>query len=36
MLPSSEDPDLGKLALEDLVRDVLDQAHGLVEGGADC
>jgi 5-methyltetrahydrofolate--homocysteine methyltransferase len=35
MLPSSEDPDLGRLALEDLVPIFLEQAQGLVEGGAD-
>jgi 5-methyltetrahydrofolate--homocysteine methyltransferase len=35
MLPSSEDPDLGRLTLEDLVAGFLDQALGLVEGGAD-
>jgi 5-methyltetrahydrofolate--homocysteine methyltransferase len=35
MLPSSEDPDLGKLRLEDLVPSFAEQAHGLIEGGAD-
>jgi 5-methyltetrahydrofolate--homocysteine methyltransferase len=34
-LPSSEDPELGKLGLTDLVAAFLDQARGLVEGGAD-
>jgi 5-methyltetrahydrofolate--homocysteine methyltransferase len=34
-LPSSEDPDLGKLSLADLVAAFLPQAHGLIEGGAD-
>ena len=35
MLPSSEDPDLGRLRLEDLVEGFREQAQGLVEGGAD-
>ena len=35
MLPSSEDPELGRLNLEQLVAGHLDQALGLVEGGAD-
>src|SRR5512136_2828965 len=35
MLPSSEDPDLGRLRLEDLVPAFAEQAVGLVEGGAD-
>jgi 5-methyltetrahydrofolate--homocysteine methyltransferase len=35
LLPSSEDPELGRFGLEELVRDFLDQAQGLVEGGAD-
>ena len=35
MLPSSEDPDLGRLRLEDLVPIFAEQAHALVEGGAD-
>src|SRR5215813_4447243 len=35
MLPSSEDPDLGKLRLEDLVPAFAVQAEGLIEGGAD-
>jgi 5-methyltetrahydrofolate--homocysteine methyltransferase len=35
MLPSSEDPDLGRLRLEDLVVSFADQAQGLLEGGAD-
>src|SRR5262249_10095816 len=35
MLPSSEDPDLGKLRLEDLVPAFAVQAQGLIEGGAD-
>ena len=34
-LPSSEDPDLGKLSLGDLVAAFLPQAQGLLEGGAD-
>ena len=34
-LPSSEDPELGKLGLADLVEAFRDQARGLVEGGAD-
>jgi 5-methyltetrahydrofolate--homocysteine methyltransferase len=34
-LPSSEDAELGKLGLTDLVASFLDQARGLVEGGAD-
>lgn len=34
-LPSSEDPDLGRLGLADLVAAFRDQARGLVEGGAD-
>jgi 5-methyltetrahydrofolate--homocysteine methyltransferase len=35
MLPSSEDPDLGKLRLEDLVPAFAVQAEGLLAGGAD-
>jgi len=35
MLPSSEDPDLGRLGLPELVEAFRDQARGLVEGGAD-
>jgi 5-methyltetrahydrofolate--homocysteine methyltransferase len=35
LLPSSEDPELGKLGLEALVEGFLPQAQGLVEGGAD-
>ncbi|HEY2955417.1 MAG TPA: methionine synthase [Candidatus Eisenbacteria bacterium] len=35
MLPSSEDPDLGRLRLEDLVPAFAVQAEGLLEGGAD-
>ncbi|TMQ70122.1 MAG: methionine synthase, partial [Candidatus Eisenbacteria bacterium] len=35
MLPSSEDPDLGRLALPDLVPTFEEQARGLIEGGAD-
>src|SRR5881396_2254970 len=35
LLPSSEDPDLGKLGFEDILAGFLDQARGLVEGGAD-
>ena len=34
-LPSSEDPDLGRLSLADLVPSFADQAQGLIEGGAD-
>ncbi|MCE9626808.1 MAG: homocysteine S-methyltransferase family protein, partial [Candidatus Eisenbacteria bacterium] len=34
-LPSSEDPDLGKLSFADLVPSFRDQAQGLLEGGAD-
>jgi 5-methyltetrahydrofolate--homocysteine methyltransferase len=34
LLPSSEDPDLGKLSLRDLVAAFLPQAQGLLEGGA--
>ncbi|MEQ1832232.1 MAG: methionine synthase [Candidatus Eisenbacteria bacterium] len=34
-LPSSEDADLGKLALADLVPSFREQAHGLLAGGAD-
>jgi 5-methyltetrahydrofolate--homocysteine methyltransferase len=36
MLPSSEDPDLGRLRLEDLVPVFTEQAHALIEGGADA
>ena len=35
LLPSSEDPELGKLGLEEIVAGFLDQAQGLIEGGAD-
>ncbi|MEO5618165.1 MAG: homocysteine S-methyltransferase family protein, partial [Candidatus Eisenbacteria bacterium] len=35
MLPSSEDPDLGRLRLEDLVPGFFEQIAGLIEGGAD-
>ncbi|NOT33612.1 MAG: methionine synthase [Candidatus Eisenbacteria bacterium] len=35
MLPSSEDPELGRLGLEQLLAGFLPQALGLVEGGAD-
>jgi 5-methyltetrahydrofolate--homocysteine methyltransferase len=35
MLPSSEDPDLGRLTLRDLVEGFREQAQGLVDGGAD-
>ena len=35
LLPSSEDPDLGRLGLEGIIEGFVDQAHGLVEGGAD-
>src|SRR5439155_3037100 len=35
LLPSSEDPDLGRLRLEDLVPVFAEQAQGLIEGGAD-
>jgi 5-methyltetrahydrofolate--homocysteine methyltransferase len=34
-LPSSEDPELGRLSLADLVPSFRDQAQGLLEGGAD-
>ena len=34
-LPSSEDADLGKLSLGDLVPSFREQAQGLLEGGAD-
>jgi 5-methyltetrahydrofolate--homocysteine methyltransferase len=34
-LPSSEDPDLGRLGYRDLVESFRDQAVGLIEGGAD-
>jgi 5-methyltetrahydrofolate--homocysteine methyltransferase len=35
LLPSSEDPELGRLGLEDLVPAFEEQARGLIEGGAD-
>jgi 5-methyltetrahydrofolate--homocysteine methyltransferase len=35
MLPSSDDPELGKLSLRDLVPVFEEQARGLIEGGAD-
>ena len=35
LLPSSEDPDLGRYGLEPLLADFMPQAQGLVEGGAD-
>ncbi len=35
MLPSSEDPDLGKYRLEDLIPPFFDQIAGLLDGGAD-
>ena len=35
MLPSSDDPDLGKLSLRDLVPVFEEQSRGLIEGGAD-
>ncbi len=35
LLPSSEDPDLGRLRLEDLVPIFTEQAEALLEGGAD-
>ena len=35
LLPSSEDPDLGRLSLDDLVPVYVEQASGLLEGGAD-
>ncbi|MFI5372916.1 MAG: homocysteine S-methyltransferase family protein, partial [Candidatus Eisenbacteria bacterium] len=35
MLPSSEDPDLGRLGLDELIPAFAEQAHGLVEGGVD-
>ena len=35
LLPSSEDPELGRLGMEAIVDGFLDQARGLIEGGAD-
>src|SRR5262245_65384938 len=35
MLPSSEDPDLGRKTLDDLRPIFAEQAQGLLEGGAD-
>src|SRR5436190_17544647 len=35
MLPSSEDPDLGRLGFEQIQAGFLPQAWGLIEGGAD-
>ncbi len=35
LLPSSEDPELGRLGLEELIEAFVPQAQGLVEGGAD-
>ena len=35
LLPSSEDPDLGRLRLEDLIPHFVEQMAGLLEGGAD-
>jgi 5-methyltetrahydrofolate--homocysteine methyltransferase len=35
MLPSSEDPDLGRMSLDDLVPGYVEQAGGLIVGGAD-
>jgi 5-methyltetrahydrofolate--homocysteine methyltransferase len=35
MLPSSEDPDLGRKSLDDLRPVFAEQAQGLIEGGAD-
>jgi 5-methyltetrahydrofolate--homocysteine methyltransferase len=35
MLPSSEDPDLGRKSLDDLRPIFAEQAQGLIEGGAD-
>ncbi len=35
MLPSSEDPDLGRLSLDDLLPVYVEQAQALIEGGAD-
>ncbi len=35
MLPSSEDPDLGRKTLDDLRPVFAEQAQGLIEGGAD-
>jgi 5-methyltetrahydrofolate--homocysteine methyltransferase len=35
LLPSSEDPDLGRLGFEQILAGFMDQALGLVEGGAD-
>src|SRR5437867_4005471 len=36
MLPSSEDPDLGRKTLDDLLPMFAEQAQGLIEGGADA
>ncbi|MBI1797715.1 MAG: methionine synthase [Candidatus Eisenbacteria bacterium] len=36
LLPSSEDPDLGRKSLADLVPIFREQAQGLLEGGADA
>jgi 5-methyltetrahydrofolate--homocysteine methyltransferase len=36
LLPSSEDPELGRLALDDLRSVFAEQAQGLLEGGADA
>ncbi|TMQ73305.1 MAG: methionine synthase [Candidatus Eisenbacteria bacterium] len=36
MLPSSEDPDLGRKTLDDLLPAFAEQAQGLLEGGADA
>jgi len=35
LLPSSEDPDLGRMSLDDLVPGYVEQAGGLIVGGAD-
>jgi 5-methyltetrahydrofolate--homocysteine methyltransferase len=35
MLPSSEDPDLGRMGLDELIPAFAEQAAGLVEGGVD-
>jgi 5-methyltetrahydrofolate--homocysteine methyltransferase len=36
LLPSSEDPELGRLGLDGLVPVFAEQAQGLIEGGADA
>jgi 5-methyltetrahydrofolate--homocysteine methyltransferase len=35
-LPASSDPSLGNISFAELVAAFTEQAHGLVEGGADC